>query len=116
MIFILFQQKKYTDLEHKKLLEDEQLKIISDCSNKLVSLSLRNEKEERERRDAVNHESQKGKESRDALSSSAQEKQTIADKKVNIFCKIFLFLLKSFFFRESLILQKIIRRTNICVV
>ena len=69
-------------MEHKRQLEDEQLKILSECSNKLVLLSLRNEKEEKERRELINKDSVKGKEARDALNASAKEKQALADKKV----------------------------------
>lgn len=72
-------------MEHKKLLEDEQLKVISECSNKLVSLSLRNEKDERDRRETMNDETRKEKETRDALASAAKEKLKAADKKVSLF-------------------------------
>lgn len=44
---------------------------------------MRNEKEEKQRREAMNKEAQKEKEKRDELASSAQEKQAVADKKVN---------------------------------
>ena len=69
------------------MLEQEQLKIISDCSNRLVQLSLRNEKEEKERREAINKEAVKGREKKEALNNVAKEKHDLADKKVIIFYK-----------------------------
>ena len=64
------------------MLQDEQLKIISDCSSRLVTLSLRNEKEEKERREAMSNEAQREKEKREALTSTTQERRASADKKV----------------------------------
>ena len=79
-----FQSRQFDDSDHKKLLEDEQLKILSECSNKLVSLSLRGEKEERDRRDAISNDKRKEQETRDALAHSVQQKQSIADEKVKL--------------------------------
>lgn len=63
-------------------MEDEQLKIISECSNELVSLSLRNEKEEKQRRELEKNATQKDQEARQTLVTKATRKQFEADKRV----------------------------------
>ena len=78
------QSRNNSDPEERKVLEDEQLKIISECSNKLVSLSLRIQKEEKDRKDDISLSTKNAVEARESLARSAHEKQMAADKKVNL--------------------------------
>ena len=77
-----FQSRDNSDPRRKKLLENEQLKIISECSDKLVDLSLRNEKEEKERKQQRLMQEKKDHTKKKQLDKASDNKQQIADKQV----------------------------------
>ena len=81
--YLIFQTQKFKKPARKKTLEDEQLQIISECSNELVSLSLRHEKEEKQRREQRLNAEKKHVQNQQELTKQRNLNQTIADKKVN---------------------------------
>lgn len=64
------------------MLEAEHLKVISDSSDKLVALSLRYEKEEKDRRHQANLTLKEHRKKKDELNAISTQKQKSADKQV----------------------------------
>ena len=77
---------KLMNPSQKASLEDEHHKIISECSEKLVALSLQYQKEEKERKEKTEQAGKKNHDLQQNLREKREINQNIADKKVNSYC------------------------------
>lgn len=63
-------------------MEDEHLKVMADCANKLVALSQRNERDEKEKKTERITAEKKKRSNKERLETATKEKHVIADRKV----------------------------------